>query len=124
LELTFRHHPSNQNPPYIGIYPGEFTNNRLDFLFLQCSAFNMTTKMAKKEYHRLSGTQKGFLIGRYTLWKAVDHLLHIYSRAGLEGYKRFYFNDIQDILPEKQLPVKFLVSCWDFYFCVSRCRLY
>jgi len=61
--------------------------------------------MAKKirEYQKLPGTKKGFLIGRYTLWQGVDHLLHVYSRVGLEDYKRFYFNDIQAIITRKTI---------------------
>ncbi len=68
----------------------------------------MRSKMAKKEYHRLPGTKKGLMIGRYTLWQAVDHLLHIYSRAGVEDYKRFYFNDIQAIITRKTIAGKVL----------------
>jgi len=62
-------------------------------------------KMAKKqkEYHKLPGTKKGFLIGRYALWQGVDHLLHVFSRIGVEDYKRFYFNDIQAIITRKTL---------------------
>jgi hypothetical protein len=61
--------------------------------------------MAKKdkEYQKLPGAKKGFLIGRYTLWQGVDHLLHIYSRVGVEDYKRFYFNDIQAIITRKTI---------------------
>jgi len=64
--------------------------------------------MAKreKEYHKLPGTKKGFLVGRYTLWQGVDHLLHIYSRVGVEDYKRFYFNDIQAIITRKTITGK------------------
>jgi hypothetical protein len=63
--------------------------------------------MAKnKEYQKLPGTKKGFLIGRYTLWQGVDHLLHVYSRVGLEDYKRFYFNDIQAIITRKTIAGK------------------
>ena len=67
-------------------------------------------KMAKKEkeYQKLPGTKKGFLIGRYTLWQAADHLLHIYSRVGVEDYKRFYFNDIQAIVTRKTITGKVL----------------
>ena len=61
--------------------------------------------MAKKirEYRKLPGTKKGFLVGRYTLWQGVDHLLHVYSRFGVEDYKRFYFNDIQAIITRKTI---------------------
>ena len=63
------------------------------------------TKKAK-EYQKLPGTKKCFLIGRYTLWQGVDHLLHVYSRVGLEDYKRFYFNDIQAIITRKTIAGK------------------
>jgi hypothetical protein len=52
-------------------------------------------------YQRLPGKKKGFLIGYYTLWQGPDHLLQIYSRLGVEDYKRFYFNDIQAIITRK-----------------------
>jgi len=52
-------------------------------------------------YQRLPGKKKGFLIGHYTLWQGSDHLLQIYSRLGVEDYKRFYFNDIQAIITRK-----------------------
>jgi hypothetical protein len=62
------------------------------------------SNMAKeKEYHKLTGTKKSFLIGRYTLWQGVDHLLHVYSRVGVEDYKRFYFSDIQAIITRKTI---------------------
>jgi hypothetical protein len=54
-----------------------------------------------KEYQKLSGTKKGFLIGKYTLWQGQDHILHVYSRLGVEDYKRFYFSDIQAIVTRK-----------------------
>jgi hypothetical protein len=59
--------------------------------------------MASEEstYQRLPGKKKGFLIGYYTLWQGPDHLLQIYSRLGVEDYKRFYFNDIQAIITRK-----------------------
>jgi VIT1/CCC1 family predicted Fe2+/Mn2+ transporter len=53
------------------------------------------------EYHKLPGSKKGFLIGKYTLWQGSDHLLQIYSRVGVEEYKRFYFNDIQAVMIRK-----------------------
>ena len=61
--------------------------------------------MAKKnkEYRKIPGLKKGFLIGRYTLWQGSDHLLQVYSRVGVEDYKRFYFNDIQAIITRKTL---------------------
>ena len=55
----------------------------------------------RKEYQKLSGTKKGFLVGKYTLWQGQDHLLNIYSRLGVEDYKRFYFSDIQAIVTRK-----------------------
>jgi hypothetical protein len=52
-------------------------------------------------YRRLPGKKKGFLVGYHTLWLGSDHLLQIYSRLGIEDYKRFYFNDIQAIITRK-----------------------
>jgi hypothetical protein len=52
-------------------------------------------------YRRLPGKKKGFLVGYHTLWQGSDHLLQIYSRFGIEDYKRFYFNDIQAIITRK-----------------------
>lgn len=52
-------------------------------------------------YRRLPGRKKGFLVGYHTLWQGSDHLLQIYSRLGVEDYKRFYFNDIQAIITRK-----------------------
>ena len=54
-----------------------------------------------KEYKKLPGSKKGFLIGKYNLWQGADHLLHIFSRFGIEDYKRFYFSDIQAIMTRK-----------------------
>jgi hypothetical protein len=54
-----------------------------------------------KKYHKLPGSKKGFLIGKYTLWQGPDHLLQIFSRVGVEEYKRFYFNDIQALVTRK-----------------------
>ncbi len=54
-----------------------------------------------KEFHKLPGSKKGFLIGKYTLWQGTDHLLQVYSRVGVEEYKRFYFNDIQAVITRK-----------------------
>ncbi|MGD9325240.1 MAG: hypothetical protein PVH85_31360 [Desulfobacterales bacterium] len=59
----------------------------------------MTKK--EKEYQKIRGIKKGFLIGKYTLWQGGDHLLQVYSRVGVEDYKRFYFNDIQAIITRK-----------------------
>ena len=56
-----------------------------------------------KEYQKLPGSKKGFFIGKYTLWQGRDHLLHIFSRFGVEDYKRFYFNDIQAIITRKTI---------------------
>ena len=61
----------------------------------------------EKEYSKLPGTKKGFLIGRYTLWQGSDHLLQVYSRVGVEEYKRFYFNDIQAVIAHKTIVGKF-----------------
>ena len=55
----------------------------------------------RSTYRKLPGKKKGFLIGYYTLWQGSDHLLQIYSRLGVEDYKRFYFNDIQAIITRK-----------------------
>ncbi len=52
-------------------------------------------------YQRLPGKKKGFIIGNHTLWRGTDHLLHIYSRWGVEDYKRFYFQDIQALITRK-----------------------
>ncbi|MGD2187768.1 MAG: hypothetical protein PVI71_16670, partial [Desulfobacterales bacterium] len=52
-------------------------------------------------YRRLTGKKKGFLVGYHNLWQGSDHLLQIYSRLGVEDYKRFYFNDIQAIITRK-----------------------
>ena len=59
--------------------------------------------MAKndKEYKKLPGLKKGFFVGKYTLWQGADHLLHIFSRFGVEDYKRFYFSDIQAIITRR-----------------------
>jgi hypothetical protein len=55
----------------------------------------------KSSYRRLPGKKKGFLIGHHTLWQGSDHLLQIYSRLGVEDYKRYYFDDIQAIITRK-----------------------
>ncbi|MCP4371724.1 MAG: hypothetical protein GY797_26940 [Deltaproteobacteria bacterium] len=54
-----------------------------------------------KEYTRLPGKKKNFLIGYHELWMGTDHLLHIFSRFGIEDYKRFYFKDIQAVITRK-----------------------
>jgi hypothetical protein len=56
-----------------------------------------------REYKKLPGSKKGFLIGKYSLWQGADHLLHIFSRFGIEDYKRFYFSDIQAIITRKTI---------------------
>ncbi|UCE52625.1 MAG: hypothetical protein JSV31_25770 [Desulfobacterales bacterium] len=58
---------------------------------------------ASEKYRRLSGKKKNFLIGYHTLWQGPDHLLHIFSKFGIEDYKRFYFNDIQAIITRKTI---------------------
>ncbi len=55
----------------------------------------------KKKYHRLPGKKKSFLIGYHTLWQGEDHLLSVYSRFGIEDYRRFYFTDIQSMIVHK-----------------------
>ena len=55
----------------------------------------------EKIYQRLPGKKKSFIIGYHTLWQGADHLLSIYSRFGMEEYKRFYFNDIEAIIVHK-----------------------
>jgi hypothetical protein len=79
--------------------------------------------MAKriKEYQKLPGIKKGFLIGKYTLWQGKDHLLHIFSRFGSEEYKRFYFTDIQAIITRKTLAGKIqniILGCFILMFLV------
>ena len=49
----------------------------------------------------MPGKKKGFFIGNHTLWQGSDHLLQIYSRLGVEDYKRYYFDDIQAIITHK-----------------------
>jgi len=56
-----------------------------------------------KEYQKLPGVKKGFLVGKYSLWQGRGHLLYIFSRFGAEDYKRFYFNDIQAIITRKTI---------------------
>ena len=79
-------------------------------------------KMAKdKEYRKLPGVKKGFLIGKYTLWQGKDHLLYIFSRFGAEDYKRFYFNDIQAIITRKTIVGKIqniILACFVLMFLV------
>jgi hypothetical protein len=87
-----------------------------------------------KKYNKLPGSKKGFLFGKYTLWQDADHLLLIFSRFGVEDYKRFYFSDIQAIITRKTVagkvhnivmgclsllfltPVFSLDSPWSFFF--------
>ena len=54
-----------------------------------------------KEYQKLPGAKRGFFFGKHTLWQGTDHLLQIFGRMGVEGYKRFYFSDIQAIITRK-----------------------
>lgn len=56
-----------------------------------------------REYRKLPGSKKGFLIGKYTLWEGPDHLLQILSRVGVEEYKRYYFSDIQAVITRKTI---------------------
>jgi hypothetical protein len=49
-------------------------------------------------YRRVRGKKNCLGMGYYTLWEADDHLLQIYSRFGIEDYKRFYFADIQAVV--------------------------
>lgn len=74
-----------------------------------------------KEYQKLPGIKKGFLIGKYTLWQGKDHLLYIFSRFGAEDYKRFYFNDIQAIITRKTIIGKIqniIMGCFVLMFLV------
>ena len=54
-----------------------------------------------KEYQKLPGSKRGFLVGKHTLWQGQDHLLQIFCRMGVEEYKRFYFSDVQAIVTHK-----------------------
>ena len=56
-----------------------------------------------KEYRKLPGYKKGFLLGQYTLWEGSDHLLQMLSRVGVEEYKRFYYSDIQAVVTRKKI---------------------
>jgi len=58
--------------------------------------------LSNKEYKRIPGRKNGLLVG-YGLWQAKDHLLQVYSRFGIEDYKRFYFADIQGIVTRKTI---------------------
>lgn len=68
------------------------------------SYFLMARK--KKKYQRLPGKKKSFIIGYHTLWQGDDHLLSVYSRFGLEDYRRFYFTDIQSMIVHKTVSGK------------------
>lgn len=48
-------------------------------------------------YHRLARPTAS-LVSRHGLWIAPDHLLSVTSTGFTEGYKRFYFKDIQAIV--------------------------
>lgn len=55
-----------------------------------------------QEYKKLPGnTFDVGRFGKYSLWLANDHLLHIRNRGDSEEYKRFYYHDIQSILLRK-----------------------
>ena len=72
-----------------------------------------------KDYKKLPGSKKGFLIGKYTLYQGADHLLLIYSRFGVEDYKRFYFSDIQSIITRKTIVGRIqniTLGCFIFLF--------
>lgn len=56
---------------------------------------------SQQPYRKLPGSHKGFILGKYTLWKGDDHLLQVYSRIGIEDYKRFYYKDIQALIIQK-----------------------
>ena len=60
-----------------------------------------STPVEKKPYRRLPGKKKDFLVGTYQLWQGSDHLLQIYTRFGVEDYKRFYYSDIQSFVVHK-----------------------
>ena len=72
---------------------------------------------APKEYTRLPGKKKNFLIGYYSLWLGTDHLLYIFSRFGIEDYKRFYFKDIQAVITRKTATGK-IQNLILFIFCI------
>ncbi len=72
-----------------------------------------------KEYQKLPGSKKGFLIGKYTLWQGADHVLHMFARFGVEDYKRFYFSDIQAIITRKTVLGKvqnIILGCLILFF--------
>jgi len=95
-----------------------------------------------KEYRKLPGVKKGFLIGKYTLWQGRDHLLHIFSRFGAEDYKRFYFNDIQAVITRKTMlgkiqniilasfvllflvPAFFFDGGWSIFYSIVGCTMF
>jgi hypothetical protein len=56
--------------------------------------------MSEIFYKRLPGRKKN-LVGRYTLYQGPDHILQIFSRFGMEDYRRFYFADIQCLSTRK-----------------------
>jgi hypothetical protein len=60
----------------------------------------------KKKYQRLPGKKKSFIIGYYTLWLGADHILSVYSRFGIQDYRRFYFTDIQSMIVHKTVSGK------------------
>ncbi len=59
--------------------------------------------MAQLEYRRLTRAKNRALFGivstsRSSLWLGPDHLLQIDTNGYTEGYKRFYFRDIQALV--------------------------
>ena len=71
----------------------------------ESTGFQQKDTMARKskEYRKLPGYKKGFLLGQHTLWEGPDHLLQMLSRVGVEEYKRFYYGDIQAIVTRKTI---------------------
>ena len=121
LEVPIQYYPQDQNSLYFGIYYFRSTNYGLDSIFLQTRTIHLKLDMANKikEYKKLPGSKKGFLIGKYTLWQGTDHLLHIFSRFGIEDYKRFYFGDIQGIVTRKTIVGKvqnIILGCFFLLF--------
>lgn len=62
----------------------------------------------QKEYTRLPGKGRSVIVFLETLWLGKDHVLAIYSKRLAEDYKRFYFNDIQAILTQKDNHGRFI----------------
>ena len=53
-----------------------------------------------KEYTRLPETKVSWL-RQHSLWLAKDHLLSVRTMGFTEYYKRFYYNDIQSIVIQR-----------------------